>query len=266
MNAFGFYEPTSVRKAVGIAADHSDGKYLAGGQTLIAAMKLDLAAPSDLIDLGKIPELAGISYDKATDAIVVGAMARHAEVNTNPEVASRIPALAHLAGLIGDRQVRNRGTLGGSIANNDPASDYPAAVLALGATVVTDQRKIGADDFFKGLFETALKPHELITSVSFPVAKRAAYVKFRNPASRFAVVGVFVAQTGSGVRVAVTGAGSRGVFRVKAMEDALAKNWSADSVKAISVPASQLASDIHASAEYRSHLITVLAQRAVAAA
>ncbi len=266
MNAFGFYEPTSVRKAVAIAADHADGKYLAGGQTLIAAMKLDLATPSDLIDLGKIPELAAISSDKAADTISVGAMARHAEVAANGDIASRIPALAYLAGLIGDRQVRNRGTLGGSIANNDPASDYPAAVLALGATIVTDKRKIAADDFFKGLFETALKPHELITSVSFPVPKRAAYVKFRNPASRFALVGVFVAQTAGSVRVAVTGAGSRGVFRVKAMEDALGKSWSPDAVKSISVPASELASDIHASAEYRAHLITVLAQRAVAAA
>jgi carbon-monoxide dehydrogenase medium subunit len=266
MNAFGFYEPTSVRKATAIAADHSDGKYLAGGQTLIAAMKLDLATPSDLIDLGKIPELATISYDKAADAVVVGAMARHAEVNTNGDVTSRIPALAQLAGLIGDGQVRNRGTLGGSIANNDPASDYPAALLALGATIITDQRKIPADEFFKGLFETALKSHELITAVSCPVPKKAAYVKFRNPASRFAMVGVFVAQTTSGVRVAVTGAGASGVFRVKAMEDALAKSWSPDAVKSISVPASQLASDIHASAEYRAHLVTVLAQRAVAAA
>jgi carbon-monoxide dehydrogenase medium subunit len=265
MNAFGFYEPTSVRKAVAIAADHSDGKYVAGGQTLLAAMKLGLAAPSDLIDLGKIPELATIAWDKGSDSIVIGAMACHADVAGAGEVASRIPALARLASLIGDGQVRNRGTLGGSIANNDPASDYPAGVLGLGATVITDQRKIAADDFFKGLFETALKPHELITAVSFPVPKRAAYMKFRNPASRFAMVGVFVAQTSGGVRVAVTGAGARGVFRVKAMEDALAKNWSPDSVKSIAVPASDLQSDIHASAEYRAHLITVMAQRAVAA-
>jgi len=266
MNSFGFYEPTSVRKAVGIAADHADGNYVAGGQTLLASMKLGLIAPSDLIDLGKIPELASIAYDKATDSIVVGAMARHADVAGSGEVASRIPALARLANLIGDGQVRNRGTLGGSIANNDPASDYPAAVLGLGATIITDQRKIPADEFFRGLFETALKSQELITAVSFPVPKRAAYMKFRNPASRFAMVGVFVAQTASGVRVAVTGAGNRGVFRVKAMEDALAKGWSPDAVKSIAVPASQLQSDIHASAEYRSHLIAVMAKRAVAAA
>jgi len=266
MNAFGFYEPTSVRKATAIAADHADGKYLAGGQTLIAAMKLDLAAPSDLIDLNRIPELASIAYDKASDSLTIGSMARHAEVAASKEVTSRIRALADLAGLIGDAQVRNRGTIGGSIANNDPASDYPAALVGLGATVVTDQRKIPADDFFKGLFETALKPHELITAVSFPVPKRAAYQKFRNPASRFAMAGVFVAQTGSGVRVAVTGAGASGVFRVKAMEDALAKSWSPDAVKSIVVPASQLTTDIHASAEYRAHLVTVLAQRAVAAA
>jgi carbon-monoxide dehydrogenase medium subunit len=266
MNSFGFYEPTSVRKATAIAADHSDGKYVAGGQTLLASMKLGLIAPSDLIDLGKIPELATIAYDKGTDTLVIGAMARHADVAASGEVASRIPALAHLASLIGDGQVRNRGTLGGSIANNDPASDYPAALLALGATIITDQRKLPADEFFKGLFETALKPNELITAVSFPVAKRAAYMKFRNPASRFAMVGVFVAQTASGVRVAVTGAGNSGVFRVKAMEDALAKNWSADALKSIAVPAAQLQSDIHASAEYRAHLITVMAQRAVAAA
>jgi len=251
---------------VSIAADHSDGKYVAGGQTLLAAMKLGLASPSDLVDLGKIPELAAIGYDKAADAVMVGAMARHAQVAASSEIASRIPALAHVAGLIGDAQVRNRGTLGGSIANNDPAADYPAAVLGLGATIVTDQRKVAADEFFKGLFETALKPHELITAVSFPVPKRAAYVKFRNPASRFAVVGVFVAQLASGIRVAVTGAGSSGVFRVKAMEDALAKGWSPDAVKSIAVPAAGLQSDIHASAEYRAHLITVLAQRAIAAA
>jgi carbon-monoxide dehydrogenase medium subunit len=264
MKSFGFYEPTSVRKATQIAADHSDGKYLAGGQTLLAAMKLRLAAPSDLIDLNSMPELKKIEVDGGN--LVIGAMARHAEVAASREVAAKIRALADLAGTIGDRQVRNRGTLGGSIANNDPASDYPAAVLGLGATVITDKRKIAADDFFKGLFTTALNANELITAVSFPIPKKAAYMKFRNPASRFAIVGVFVAQTASGARVAVTGAGTRGVFRVKAMEDALGKNWSADAVKAIAVPASQLSSDIHASAEYRSHLITVMAQRAVAAA
>ena len=266
MNAFGFYEPTSVRKAVAIASDRSDGKYLAGGQSLLAAMKLRLTSPSDLIDLGNMPELKKIEHDGAANALTIGAMARHADVAGSAEVGARIKALASLAGMIGDRQVRNRGTLGGSIANNDPAADYPAGVLGLGATIVTDRRKIASDDFFKGLFETALEPNELITSVVFPVPKKSAYMKFRNPASRFAVVGVFVAQTASGVRVAVTGAGAAGVFRVKAMEDALAKNWSADAVKSIAVPAGNLASDIHASAEYRAHLIGVMAQRAVAAA
>ena len=264
MKSFGFYEPTSVRKAVGIAEDHPDGKYIAGGQTLLAAMKLRLAAPSDLIDLNSVPELKKIEVDGSN--VVVGAMARHAEVAGSKDVAGKIRALADLAGMIGDRQVRNRGTLGGSIANNDPASDYPAAVLGLGATVVTDKRKIAADDFFKGLFTTALNANEIITAVSFPVPKKAAYMKFRNPASRFAIVGVFVAQTASGVRVAVTGAGNRGVFRVKAMEEALGKSFTADAIKSIAVPAAQLSSDIHASAEYRSHLISVMAQRAVAAA
>ena len=266
MNKFGYYDPTSVQKAVGVASDKPEAKYLAGGQTLLATMKLRLASPSDLIDLGRIPDLRGIRVEGNGAAIVIGAMTRHAEVADSAEVAGRIPALAALAGVIGDRQVRNRGTLGGSIANNDPASDYPAAVLALNATVNTDKRKIPADQFFKGLFETALAPGELITSVTFPVPKKAAYMKFRNPASRFAIVGVFVAQTASGVRVAVTGAGARGVFRVKAMEDALAKNWSPEALKSVAVAAADLQSDLHASAEYRAHLVGVMARRAVAAA
>jgi carbon-monoxide dehydrogenase medium subunit len=193
-------------------------------------------------------------------------MTTHAAVAASKEVQQALPALAALAEAIGDRQVRNRGTIGGSLANNDPAADYPAAVLGLGATVQTDRRSIAADDFFKGLYETALAEGELITSVSFPVPEKAAYQKFRQPASRFAIVGVFVAQTASGVRVAVTGAGARGVFRVKAMEDALAKNWSADALKAIAVQATELQSDLHASAEYRAHLVNVMARRAVASA
>jgi aerobic carbon-monoxide dehydrogenase medium subunit len=263
MNTFGYYDPTSVSKAVGIVSDKPEARYLAGGQSLLAAMKLRLAAPSDLIDLAHIPDLRGIRVDGS--AIVIGAMTRHADVADSADVGARIPALGALAAMIGDRQVRNRGTLGGSLANNDPASDYPAAVLALDAVVQTDKRKIAADAFFKGLFETALAPGELITSVTFPVPKKAAYMKFRNPASRFAIVGVFVAQTASGVRVAVTGAGARGVFRAKAMEAALAKNWSPESLKAIAVSAADLQSDLHASAEYRAHLVTVMAQRAVAA-
>ena len=264
MHAFGYYDPTSVAKATGIAADKADGKYLAGGQSLLAAMKLSLAEPSDLIDLGRVAELRGIKADAA--AITIGAMTRHSEVAASPEVGSRIPALAMLAGMIGDLQVRNRGTLGGSLANDDPASDYPAAALGLGATISTEKRQIAADDFFKGLFETALAPGELIVSVTFPVPKKAAYVKFRNPASRFAIVGVFAAQTAKGPRVAVTGAGARGVFRVKAMEEALARDWSPKALDGLTVAQSEMQSDLHASAEYRAHLVSVLARRAVAAA
>ena len=266
MNRFGYYDPTSVQKAVGVASDKPEARYLAGGQSLLATMKLGLAAPTDLIDLAQIPDLRGIRVDGGGVSITIGAMVRHAEVASSTEVGTRIPALASLAAMIGDRQVRNRGTLGGSIANNDPASDYPAAVLALGAVLNTDKRTIPADGFFTGLFGTALKPGELIKSVTFPIPKRAAYMKFRNPASRFAIVGVFVAQTDAGVRVAVTGAGARGVFRVKSMEDALSRNWSADSLKSIAIAASDLQSDLHASAEYRAHLVGVMARRAVAAA
>jgi carbon-monoxide dehydrogenase medium subunit len=264
MNTFGYYDPTSVQKAVGITSDKPDAKYVAGGQSLLVAMKLGFAAPSDLVDLNQIADLQGIKADGST--VTIGAMTRHADVAASADVASRIKALAELASWIGDRQVRNRGTIGGSLANNDPAADYPAAILALGATIVTNQRKIAADEFFKGVFETALKGNEMITSVSIPVPKKAGYQKFKNPASRMAIVGVFVAQTAGGARVAVAGAGARGVFRVKAMEQALDKSWTADAIKAIAVPAAELNSDLHASAEYRSHLITVLAQRAVAGA
>jgi carbon-monoxide dehydrogenase medium subunit len=262
MQTFGYYDPTSVQKAAGITDGKPEAKYLAGGQSLLAAMRLGLAAPSDLVDLAKVAELTGIRVEGGS-AIAIGAMVRHAEVAASIEVGARIGALAELAGGIGDRQVRNRGTIGGSLANNDPAADYPAAALGLGATIVTNRRRIAADDYFKGLFETALEPNEMITAVSFPIPKKAAYVKFRNPASRFAIVGVFVSQSGSGVRVAVTGAGSRGVFRVKAMEEALARDWSARALASIAVPADSLQSDLHASAEYRAHLVGVLAQRAV---
>jgi carbon-monoxide dehydrogenase medium subunit len=262
MQTFAYHKPTSTQQAAQVAAK-ADAKFLAGGQSLLAAMKLRLAAPSDLVDLSGIAELRGIKVEATT--LTIGAMTRHAEVAGSADVKAKIPALAALATMIGDRQVRNMGTIGGSIANNDPASDYPAALLALGATINTAKRKIAADAFFKGLFETALEPGELIVSVSVPIPAKAAYQKFRNPASRFALVGVFVAK-GAETRVAVTGAGRKGVFRVKAMEDALAKNWSADALKPISVPAAELISDIHASAEYRAHLVGVLAQRAVAAA
>ena len=264
MYAFQYHRPGSVSEAAALLAQLGDGKALAGGQTLIATMKQRLAQPSDLVDLGGIADLRGIKSEG--DALVIGASTRHAEVAASAEVRQRIPALAHLANGIGDRQVRAVGTLGGSVANNDPAADYPAAVLGLGATVITTQRRIAADDFFTGLFETALKPGELITAISFPVPKSAGYAKFANPASRFALVGVFVSRAANGsVRLAVTGAGS-GVFRVAEMEKALAAQFSPDAIAATRVSADGLNGDIHASPEYRAHLIGVMAGRAVAAA
>jgi carbon-monoxide dehydrogenase medium subunit len=236
---------------------------MAGGQSLVGAMKLRLASPGTVIDLGDVAELRGIKKDG--NNIVIGATTRHSEVAASADVKKNIAALATLAEGIGDRQVRNMGTIGGSIANNDPAADYPAGVLGLGATVQTNKRKIAADDFFKGMYETALQPDEIITAVSFPIPKRAGYIKFHNPASRFALVGVFVSQGDGGVRVAVTGAAA-GVFRVSAMEQALAKNFAPDAVKGVKIDAGKLNTDLHASAEYRAHLIGVLAARAVAQA
>jgi carbon-monoxide dehydrogenase medium subunit len=265
MHAFGYYDPTSVTKAAAILDDKPEARYLAGGQSLVATMKLGLAAPSDLVDLRQIPDLRGIRVEAGGSVVSVGAMVRHADVAASPDVTRLIPALADLAGMIGDRQVRNRGTLGGSIANNDPAADYPAALVGLGATVVTNKRRIPADAFFRGLYETALGTAELITSVSFPVPEKAAYLKFRNAASRFAIVGVFVAKTREGARVAVTGASPQGVFRVQPMEEALARDWSPAALRGIEVPPDALQSDLHASADYRAHLVSVLAQRAVAA-
>lgn len=262
MYAFEYHRPKTVDEAAQLIAK-SGGKAIAGGQSLVGAMKLRLASPGAVIDLGQIPELRGIK--KEGDALVIGATTRHAEVAASADVRKHIPALASLAEHIGDRQVRNMGTLGGSLANNDPAADYPAAVLGLGATVRTNKRTIAADDFFKGMYETALADDELITAVSFPVPKRAAYVKFPNPASRFALVGVFVAETAGGVRVAVTGAGP-GVFRASEMEQALGKKFAPESVKGVRIDPGRLSSDIHASAEYRAHLIAVLAERAVAQA
>lgn len=263
MHAFKYHRAGSVADAAAAWSRGDDAKLLAGGQSLIAALKLRLSAPSDLIDLGGIKELAGIRIEGG--GITIGAMTRHAEVARSAEVQAKIPALASLAGGIGDRMVRNMGTLGGSLAHNDPVADYPAAVLGLNATVNTDRRKIAADDFFKSMFETALQAGEIIVSVSFPVPRRAAYIKFRNPASRYAIVGVMAAETAGGVRVAVTGAASS-VFRVAAMERALAANWSPDALAGIIVPADKLNADMHASAEYRAHLITVMARRAVQAA
>ena len=262
MYDFQYHRPQSVADAAKAVGGAEDGKLMAGGMTLIPTLKQRLARPSDVVDLGRIAELKGIKREG--NAIVIGAMTKHAEVAGSDVVKGAIPALAHLAGLIGDPQVRNRGTLGGSIANNDPAADYPAAVLALGATITTNKRKIAADDFFKGMFETALAADEIITSVSFPVPEKAGYAKFPNPASRYAVVGVFVAKTAGGVRVAVTGAAPC-VFRQKDMEAALAKNFAADAVAGVKQSANGLNSDIHASAEYRAHLVGVMAKRALAA-
>jgi carbon-monoxide dehydrogenase medium subunit len=263
MYDFTYQKPASLADAAKAIAAAEDGKLMAGGMTLIPTLKQRLARPSDVIDLGKIAELAGIKKDG--NAVVIGSMTRHADVAHSDVVRAAIPALADLADGIGDPQVRNRGTLGGSIANNDPAADYPAAVVALNATVTTNTGKHTADTFFKGLFETALGEGELVTSVSFPKVEKAAYMKFPNPASRYAMVGVFVAKTAGGVRVAVTGAGPS-VFRVKAMEDALAKNFSSAAIKDIKIPADGLNSDIHGSAEYRAHLVGVMARRAVDAA
>ncbi len=260
MYAFEYHRPSSIKQAASLARKLADAKLIAGGQSLIPALKLRLAKHAALIDLGDLPELRGISAVGAN--IVIGAMARHAEVAASRDVQLTVPALARLAAGIGDRQVRNQGTLGGALANNDPAADYPAAVLGLGATVTTNKRDIPADKFFTGLCETALKPGEIIASVSFPMAKRAAYVKFHNPASRYALVGVFVSDTAGSVRVAVTGAASC-VFRVKEMEKALTSKFAPAAIAGIKVPAEGLNSDIHANAEYRSHLITMLAQRAV---
>ena len=263
MHNFNYHRPNTVADAVKALAAASDGKILAGGHTLLPTMKQGLAAPSDLIDISAIAELKGIKMDGSN--LVIGAATPHAEVAASSAVKGAIPALAVLADSIGDPAVRNRGTIGGSISNADPAADYPAALVGLGATVQTNKRKIAADDFFKGLFETALESGEIVTGVSFPKPEMAGYAKFPNPASRYAMVGVFVAKTSGGVRVAVTGAGSS-VFRVKEMEQALTSKWSADAVAAVKVPPKNLNNDIHGSAEYRAHLITVMAKRAVAAA
>ncbi|HWP10548.1 MAG TPA: xanthine dehydrogenase family protein subunit M [Ramlibacter sp.] len=261
MYAFTFERPSTTADAAKLAA--SGATVLAGGQTLLASMKLRLSDPKTLADLGGIKDLAAIRKDG--NNLVIGAMARHADVAESDVVKSAIPALAELAGHIGDKQVRALGTLGGSVANNDPAACYPSAVLGLGATVQTTQRQIAADDFFTGLFATALEPGELITAISFPAPKRAAYMKFKQPASRFALIGVFVAQTDAGVRVAVTGGGN-GVFRHKGLEDALNRSFTPEAAAGVAIDAGDLGSDIHASAAYRANLISVMAQRAVAKA
>jgi carbon-monoxide dehydrogenase medium subunit len=264
MYNFTYHRASGLRQAQNLLGKLEDPKLLAGGMTLLPTMKMRLASPANLIDLDRVEGLDGIEVKGRS--LVIGALARHADVANSATVGEAIPALAELAGLIGDPAVRHRGTLGGSVANNDPNADYPAACLALAATIITTKRKIPADEFFKGLFETALEPDEIVTKVSFPVPKKAAYQKFRNPASRYALVGVFVAKRPSEIRVAVTGAGGSGVFRVTAFEEALKKRFSPKVLEGLTVPADGMSSDIHGSAEYRAHLIGVLARRAVAAA
>jgi len=263
MKTFRYHRPATLPEAVARLKASPDGRALAGGMTLLPTLKLGIAAPSDLVDLVALAELRGIT--RLGERLAVGAGSTHAEVASSAEVKRSIPALAELAANIGDRQVRNRGTLGGSVANNDPAADYPAAVLGLDAIVRTDHRAIEADQFFTGLYSTALEPGELIRAVEFRIPRRAAYLKFPNPASRYALVGVLVADLGGEVRVAVTGAG-RGVFRVSSFEEALQRSFSAAALEGRALSADELNSDLHGSAAYRAHLVGVLARRAVAAA
>ena len=262
MYDFAYHKPSTVADAVKLLAD-PDAKAVSGGHTLIPALKHRLNKPSALVDLSGIAELKGIR--RQGNAIVIGALTRPVEVANSAEVKAAIPALAYLASHIGDVQVRNRGTMGGSVSNNDPAADYPAAVLGLGATVHTSRRKIAADDFFLGMFTTALEQDEILTAIEFPIVDKAGYAKMKNPASRYVMAGVFVSKAGGAVRVAVNGAGPC-VFRQADMEQALAANWSPDAVAGIKQSADGLNGDIHGSAEYRAHLVTVMAKRAVAAA
>jgi len=259
MYAFTYERPASLSDALKLTS--SGAQALAGGQTLLASMKQRLSSPETLVDLSKIAELKDIKLDG--QSLVIGAMVKHAQVAESDLVKKHLPALAELAGQIGDKQVRAMGTLGGSVANNDPSACYPSAVLALGATVHTDRRSIAADDFFQGMFTTALESGELITSISFPLPKKAVYLKFKQQASRFAMVGVFLAQTQQGVRVAITGASSQGVFRHHGLEDALNKSFTPEAAAAVAIDDSDLNTDIHASAKYRAHLISVQTQRAV---
>lgn len=262
MYDFTYHKPATVADAVKLLAD-PDAKAVSGGHTLIPALKHRLNKPSALVDLSGIAEMKGIR--RVGNAIVIGALTRHVEVANSAEVKAAIPALAYLASHIGDVQVRNRGTIGGSVSNNDPAADYPAAVLGLGATVHTSKRKIAADDFFQGMFTTALDADEILTAIEFPIVDKAGYAKMKNPASRYVMAGVFVSKAGGAVRVAVNGAGPC-VFRQSDMEKALAANWSADAVAGVKQSADGLNADIHGSAEYRAHLVGVMAKRAIAAA
>jgi carbon-monoxide dehydrogenase medium subunit len=264
MYDFAYHKPRSIADAVKLLSADPEARPLSGGMTLLPALKLRLNKPTAVVDLSAIAELRGVKREG--DKLVIGAMTKHYEVSTNPIIKAAIPVLAEMAGTIGDNQVRNRGTIGGSIANNDPSADYPAAMLALGGTVKTDRRSIVADEFFQGMFVTALEPDEIVIGVELPVPEKAGYAKMRNPASRYSMTGVFVAKGPTGVRVAVNGAGADGVFRQAEMEKALTANWSPDAVAGIKVSASGLNGDIHGSAEYRAHLITVMANRAVAQA
>jgi carbon-monoxide dehydrogenase medium subunit len=257
-----YHRPSSVDEAVALFGKGSEAKFLAGGHTLIPVMKQRLSAPSDVIDIGKIQELIGVQV--TSDALVIKAATTYYDIMQSPDVKKAIPAIAHLTSVLGDPAVRYRGTIGGSIANNDPAADFPAALVSLGATVKTNKRSMTADDFFQGLFTTALEDGEIITEVSFPIPDKAGYAKFRHPASRFALTGVFVAKTKAGeVRVAATGASQSGVTRVAPIETALSSNWSASALDNVTVSADGLLSDIHGSADYRANLIKVMAQRAV---
>jgi carbon-monoxide dehydrogenase medium subunit len=265
MYAFEYLKPASVQDAVAQLAAHPEGKFLSGGHTLIPAMKLRLAGPAALVDLNGLDELRGIRRE--SDTLVIGALSRHREVATSDVVRDAIPVLAEMVGTIGDPAVRHRGTIGGSIANNDPSADYAAAVMALAATVVTDRRRIEAEEYFQGLFTTALEEGEIVTAVEFPLPRRMGYAKFRNPASRYALCGVCVAETAGGeVRVAVIGAGANGVFRPAEFETALMSDFSAKALEGKTVDVSEMASDIHADQDYRAHLVGVMARRAVAAA
>jgi aerobic carbon-monoxide dehydrogenase medium subunit len=263
MKSFAFHRPETVPAALAVLSGVAESKPIAGGMTLLPTIKQRLAAPAALVDLSKIPQLFGIA--QGADALTIGAMTRHVDVAESGIVRALIPALASLAAGIGDPAVRNRGTIGGSIANNDPSADYPAAVLALDATIVTDRREIAADAFFVGLFETALEPNEVIVALRFPIPAAAGYAKFKSPASRYATVGVCVAKTAGKVRVAVTGAASC-VFRVPEMETALQRLFEPGAVTQIRIAAADLNSDMHADAAYRAHLVTVMAKKAVAAA
>jgi carbon-monoxide dehydrogenase medium subunit len=262
MFSFNYHRPETLDAALGLIAENEEAKLLAGGQTLIATLKQRLAAPSDLVDLSTVPGLRGISLDEGR--LVIGAMTRHADVASSALVGEVLPSLATLAGLIGDPAVRNRGTIGGSIANNDPSADYPAACLALDALIVTDKREIAAGEFFLGLFETALEPGEIVLKVAFPLGGEGIYEKFPNPASRYAMAGAFVWRSEDEVRVAVTGAGQNGVFRWSEAEEALAADFSVASLEGLALSGDEMIADIHGSGDYRAHLAGVMTRRAVA--